>query len=102
MLKHLGGTGRFAAAIQRTYIEQFFKLLKHVLLIQEARVTNKEDFEIKLLRFSFVAWHAQKLVKYVRRYFKEFAKKGFIAIQRIVCSDESMLGLLQSFVTTKP
>ena len=86
---------------QRTYIEQFFKLLKHVLLIQEARVTNKEEFEIKLLRFSFVAWHAQKIVKYVRKNFKEFAKKGFIAIQRILCSDEDMLDLLQSLVTAK-
>lgn len=83
---------------QRTYIEQFFKLLKHVLLIQEARVTNKEEFEIKLLRFSFVAWHAQKIVKYVRTNFKEFAKKGFIAIQRILCSNQEMLDLLQSLV----
>lgn len=86
---------------QRTYIEQFFKLLKHVLLIQEARVTNKEDFEIKLLRFAFVAWHTQKLVKYVRRQFKGFAKKGLISVQRILCSDEDMLGLLQSLVVTK-
>ena len=86
---------------QRTYIEQFFKLLKHVLLIQEARVRNKEDFEIKLLRFAFVAWHAQKLVKYVRTQFKDFAKKGFIAMQRVLCSDEDMLGLLQRLVTAK-
>lgn len=86
---------------QRTYIEQFFKLLKHTLLIQEARVTNKEDFEIKLLRFSFVAWHAQKLVKYVRKYFKEFAKKGFIAIQRLLCSNQEILDLLQSLVVVK-
>jgi hypothetical protein len=33
----------------RTYIEQFFKLLKHVLRIQEARTTKKDDFEMKFL-----------------------------------------------------
>ncbi|MDZ7898964.1 MAG: hypothetical protein U5N85_13200 [Arcicella sp.] len=86
---------------QRTYIEQFFKLLKHVLLIQEARVTNKEDFEIKLLRFAFVAWHAQKLVKYIRRHIKEFEKKGFIALQRILCSEKEILDLLQELVVAK-
>jgi hypothetical protein len=86
---------------QRTYIEQFFKLLKHVLLIQEARVTNKEDFEIKLLRFAFVGWHAQKLVKYVRRQLKDFAKKGFITIQRILSSDEDTLDILQTLVASK-
>lgn len=86
---------------QRTYIEQFFKLLKHVLLIQEARVTNKEDFEIKLLRFAFVASHAQKLVKYVRKHIKELAKKGFIAIQRTLCSEKEILDLLHGILIAK-
>ena len=58
----------------RTYIEQFFKLLKHTLLIQEARTTNKNDFEIKLLRFALVALKAQKLVRYVRKKMKMFGK----------------------------
>lgn len=81
---------------QRTYIEQFFKLLKHILHIQEARTTNKGDFEIKLLRFAFVALHAQKLIKFVRKKIKEFANKGFISIQRVLNSDKDFLDLLQS------
>lgn len=76
---------------QRTYIEQFFKLLKHVLKIQEARTTNKEDFENKLFKLAFIAWHAQKLVRYLRGKIRQFAKKGFISIQRILCSDSDYL-----------
>ena len=80
---------------QRTYIEQFFKLLKHTLKIQEARTTNKTDFEIKLLRFAFIAWHAQQLVRFVRKKLKGFGKKGFLTIQRLLNSDPDFLDLLQ-------
>ncbi|MDZ7936164.1 MAG: hypothetical protein U5M51_14595 [Emticicia sp.] len=80
---------------QRTHIEQFFKLLKHVLQIKEARVTNKIDFEIKLNRFAFIALHAQKLVRFVRKKVDEFKNKGFISIQRILNSDPEILDLLQ-------
>lgn len=83
---------------QRTYIEQFFKTLKHVLKIQEARVSTKEDFEIKLFRFAFIAWHTQKLVGFLRKKIKDFAKMGFISIQRILASDNSWLDLLQNLV----
>jgi hypothetical protein len=86
---------------QRTYIEQFFKLLKHVLKIQEARTTNKEDFENKLFKMAFIAWHAQKLVRYLRGKINQFAKKGFITIQRILCSDGTFLDLLHDKITTK-
>lgn len=81
---------------QRTYIEQFFKTLKHVLQISEARVRTKEDFECKLLRFAFMALQAQKLVRFLRKKIKDFANKGFIALQRILNSDSGFLGLLQS------
>lgn len=83
---------------ERTYIEQFFKMLKHVLKIQNANVQNKDDFEIKLLRFAFVAWHAQKLVRFLRTKMKEFHTKGFIALQRILNSDKQFLDLLQSLI----
>ena len=85
---------------QRTYIEQFFKLLKHVLRIQEARVKTKNEFHIKLLRFAFVAFHAQKLVKFIRKHFKRFDKCGFISIQRTLAKDEDLFYLLQSFLIT--
>ncbi len=83
---------------QRTYIEQFFKLLKHVLKIQEARVKTKNEFHIKLLRFAFVAFHAQKLVKFIRKTFKQFDKFGFITIQRTLIRDEDFFYILQSFL----
>lgn len=83
---------------QRTYIEQFFKLLKHVLKIQEPRVKTKNEFHTKLLRFAFVAFHAQKLVKFIRRTFKHFDKFGFITIQRTLIKDEDFFYLLQSFL----
>lgn len=83
---------------QRTYIEQFYKLLKHVLKIQEARVKTKNEFHTKLLRFAFVAFHAQKLVKFIRSTFKQFDKFGFISIQRTLFKDESFFYLLQSFL----
>ncbi|MFN0202003.1 MAG: hypothetical protein ACKVTZ_10810 [Bacteroidia bacterium] len=86
---------------QRTYIEQFFKMLKHVLKIQEARVSTKDDFEIKLLRFAYVAWHGQQLVKFLRKKIKDFAKMGLIAIQRILASDKDFFDLLQNILTIK-
>jgi hypothetical protein len=47
----------------RTYIEQFFKLLKHYMKIQNSIAKTKHDFECKLLRFAFVALHIQWIVK---------------------------------------
>lgn len=83
---------------QRTYIAQFFKMLKHVLQITEARVRTKEQFETKLFRFAFLAFHAQVLVRFLRKKMKDFAKMGFIALQRILNSDPDFLDLLQSYL----
>lgn len=85
---------------QRTYIEQFFKTLKHVLHISEARVRNKDDFEGKLLHFAFLALQAQKLVRFLRKKIKDFMGKGFIALQRILNSDPVFFDLLQSELNT--
>ena len=86
---------------QRTYIEQFFKILKHVLKIQEARVNNKNDFEIKWLRFAFIAIQVQQIVKWLRKKYAGFKNKGFITIQRTLNSDPSILDLLQKLITVK-
>ena len=86
---------------QRTYIEQFFKLLKHVLQIQEARTSTKNDFESKLWRFSFIALQAQKIVQFLRKRIKNFDKYGFISIQRILNDDPDIINLLQSYLTVK-
>jgi hypothetical protein len=69
---------------QRTYIEQFFKTLKHVLKIQESRRIDLKGFEMKLFVFSFVALHTQQLIMVLRKEFKEFRGKGFIGLQRLL------------------
>jgi hypothetical protein len=48
-----------------------------------------------------MAWHAQKIVRYVRKFISEFDKKGFIAIQRTLNSDTGFLDLLQSNLISK-
>jgi Transposase DDE domain len=83
---------------QRTYIEQFFKILKHVFKIQDARVKTKDAFHTKLLRFAFMAFHAQKLIKFIRSKFNQFDKFGFVTIQRLLCRDQTFFDLLQSFL----
>jgi hypothetical protein len=83
---------------QRTYIEQFFKILKHVFKIQNARVKTKNEFHTKLLRFAFMAFHAQKLVIFIRSHFRQFDKFGFITIQRMLIRDQIFFDLLQSFL----
>ena len=81
----------------RTYIEQFFKILKHVLKIQQTITKTKQAFEIKLLRFFFVALHVQRLIKTIRKTVKCFEKKGFIALQRILNNEEIITDLLQKY-----
>ena len=82
----------------RTYIEQFFKTLKHVLKIHQTITKTKASFEIKLLRFCFVALHAQNLIKTIRKKIKDFEKKGFIALQRILNNEKIIINLLQKYV----
>lgn len=87
---------------QRTSIEQFFKLLKHTLLIQESKSHALSDFFLKICRFAYVALHAQKLVRKIRKHTNGlFDKKGFISVQRILNSDKEILDLLQSFLAAK-
>ena len=85
----------------RTYIEQFFKTLKHVLKISEPRTKNKEEFENKLLQFAFLAIEVQKIVRFIRRKCKQFKQKGFISLQRILCSNKEILDLLQNQINVK-
>lgn len=55
---------------QRTQIEQFFRLLKDTLKIQQSKVTNKEGFERKLWVFVFKALNCQLFRNYCRRRFR--------------------------------
>lgn len=85
----------------RTYIEQFFKTLKHVLKISEPRTKNKEEFENKLLQFAFLAIEVQKIVRFIRKKCKQFKQKGFISLQRILCSEQEIIDLLQGKISIK-
>jgi hypothetical protein len=85
---------------QRTYIEQFFKLLKHVLKIQETKTKDKRGFTFKLWRFAWMALQVQRLVKYARKKTK-FENKGFIYIQRLMRKDDEIIDLLQNLVRSK-
>ena len=91
---------------QRTYIEQFFKILKHMLKIQESRTKDKRTFTFKIIRFFWMALHVQKLVRFVKkigklRHKNHFRNKGFVVIQRHMRRDEQMHDLLQSLISTK-
>lgn len=87
---------------QRTYIEQFFKILKHILQIQESRTSKKMTFEIKLFRLMFMAIHVQQLVKFLRKKSRDaFEGKGFIALQRRLNHEPYFLDLLQNKIRIK-
>jgi hypothetical protein len=87
---------------QRTYIEQFFKILKHVLHIEQAIVFTKQGFFMKICRFAFVAIHAQLLVRMLRKSKEiDFSRKGIISIQRTLCNDEPTRNLLHELLRLK-
>ena len=84
---------------QRTYIEQFFKLLKHIFKIQEARVKTKKEFQTKLCRFAFIALHAQKLMKHLKAKIKAFHKYGFMTVRRMLLKEGEINDLLQKIIS---
>ena len=61
----------------RTYIEQFFKLLKHYLKIHQSITLTKHCFEAKLFIFAFVALHCQRLIQVLRTELPEFRQRKF-------------------------
>jgi hypothetical protein len=69
-----------------------------VLKISEARTRNKEGLENKILQFAFLAIELQKIIKFLRRKFSLFKGKGFISLQRILCSEQEIISLLQKQV----
>ena len=61
--------------------------------------TTKHEFEVKLLRFAFVALHIQFLVKFVKRKFRDaFKNKGFGYIRMILQSDRELLIDLKTLI----
>lgn len=85
----------------RTYIEQFFKMLKHNMKIQNSITITKHAFELKLFRFAFVALHIQLLVKMMKRKLKKFKERGFGFLRMFIQSDKSILDLLHKNIIIK-
>jgi hypothetical protein len=85
---------------QRTYIEQFFRLLKHTMCIQLSITTTKHAFEVKVLRFAFVGLHMQLIVKTVRKATKAFRKKGIGTLRAFCQSNMEIIGMLEEILKT--
>jgi hypothetical protein len=51
----------------RTQIEQFFKMLKHFMHIEQTRPRNKHNFEYKMLRFAFIAYQINQFIRILRK-----------------------------------
>ncbi|TAG39814.1 MAG: hypothetical protein EAZ31_08875 [Cytophagia bacterium] len=83
---------------QRTYIEQFFRLLKHTLLIGQPTTRTKNEFEFKIFRFFFLALHAQKLVAFFRKKHPEYKQVGFQVLQRQLACNQDFFDLLQRII----
>lgn len=83
---------------QRTYIEQFFRLLKHTLQIAQVITGSRNDFELKIFRFFFIALHAQKLVAFFRKRQPKYRHVGFQVIQRQLVCDNFFFDLLQKLI----
>lgn len=83
---------------QRTYIEQFFKTLKHVLKIQNSITRTKIQFDLKLWRFAFCALEMQLLIRYIRKRSSFFKEKrfSFQILQRYLAQDDRLLALIKS------
>lgn len=81
----------------RTYIEQFFKLLKHSMKIQNSTIRSKEGFENKLFQFMSIAFYLQTFVRFIRKKidFEVKQKIGLEGIKRQPLLKECMDELLQ-------
>lgn len=84
----------------RTLIEQFFKLLKHSMKIQNSIVKTKEGFENKLYQFMYLAFYLQKFVHFIRKNidFDVKQKIGLEGIKRQPLLTECIKELLQQML----
>jgi hypothetical protein len=67
---------------QRTQIEQFFRIIKDTLKIQQTKNTTKAGFERKIFIFVFMALQCQLFRNYCRKAFKELRRWGFVRISK--------------------
>ena len=72
---------------QRTQIEQFFRLIKDTLKIQQTKSSDKEGFERKIFYFVFIALHCQKFRNYCRKSCRAIRDWGFVRIREFIISE---------------
>jgi len=83
---------------QRTYIEQYFKIIKHVLQIQETRPSDKARFECNLNVYMFLALQVQLLIKWLRKECDFYHRKGFINLRQTVMNSSWIKSYLRQSI----
>jgi hypothetical protein len=83
---------------QRTLIEQFFRLLKDTLKIQQSKNVDKNGFERKICIFIFKAIHCHSFRNYCRKKFRLLKGWAFTRIRQRITFDGIEKELLASLV----
>jgi hypothetical protein len=81
----------------RTQIEQFFRMVKHILKIQEAKAQFFFEFDLKIGRFFWIALDAQSLTRMVRKRCKKLRKVGFKQLIKHFILNLNPLEILSDF-----
>jgi hypothetical protein len=81
----------------RTQIEQFFRTVKHILKIQEAKSQFFFEMDIKLGRFFWLALDAQYFTKQIRKTFKKLRKVGFKQLIKHFIFNVEPLEIIKAF-----
>jgi hypothetical protein len=85
----------------RTQIEQFFRIVKHILKIQEAKSQNKIEMDIKVGRFFGLALLGQFLVLYLRKKILSFKKLGLKQIIKHIIFNLNKLDKLEDLLVNE-
>lgn len=82
----------------RTQIEQFFRMVKHILKIQEAKSQNKIEMDIKVGRFFELALDGQFFVLYLRKKIKKFQHLGLKQIIKHIIFNLNKIDMLEDLL----
>lgn len=82
----------------RTQIEQFFKLVKHYMHIEQTRPRNNHDFVYKLLRFAFIGLQIQQFIRILRRKRLLPPKSALGTLRTLLATEPSIIDTLYSLL----
>ena len=85
---------------QRTHIEQFFRLLKDTLKIQQSKSTNKNEFVKKLCIKFFQALHVQLFRNFCRKKFRYLKGLSFQKIRLLMIVNLDVKSVLKEYTET--